>query len=71
MEENIPNINSNCLCVYLFIQVFVCFCFFYTNFSHFSMMNFFYNEKNAILKKKNYDVPNNVHQVHTSIKVNI
>ena len=52
MKENIPNINSNCLCVYLFIQVFVCFCFSYTNFSHFSMMNFFYNQKNTILKKR-------------------
>ena len=52
MEENIPNINTNSLCVYLLIQVYVYFCFSYTNFSHFLMMNFFYYEKNTILKKK-------------------
>lgn len=52
MEENIPNINNNSLCVYLLIQVYVCFCFSYTNFSHFSMMNFFYKEKNTIFFKK-------------------
>ena len=52
MEENIPNINTNSLCVYLLIQVYVYFCFSYTNFSHFLMMNFFYYEKNTIIKKK-------------------
>ena len=56
MEENIPNINTNSLCVYLLIQVYVYFCFSYTNFSHFLMMNFFYYEKNTILKKKTIQI---------------